>query len=169
MIKLGGKSTKVDAIFCNPKTGEYTDPTHVLIPRRVKVTNWLMVFHEMTEALSKDKEIGAEGLRVFLYAISYVDYENKLLVTQADVKKALGMRQQHVSRAFKLLVKKEILIEADKIGTSKIYYLNPYFGWKGTASKLQKGLREGFTWENDQSPQKGSKTSSSSNMEEKIA
>ena len=166
MIKSRGKTSTKEILFRNDKTGEYTDPTHVLIPRREKVYDWLRVFHKMSEAVAKDKEIGAEAHRVLWYVISHVDYENKLLVTQADVKEALEMQQPHVSRAFRLLVKKEILIEADKIGTSKIYYLNPYFAWKGSVPNLKKGLQDGFDWENNQSPQKEVETSSSSNLGE---
>jgi Firmicute plasmid replication protein (RepL) len=159
----------VGALFCNPRTGEYIEPTHVLIPRRETVRDWLMIFHRSTEVLAKDKEIGAEGLRVFLYVISQVDYENKLLVTQTDVKEALGMKQQHVSRAFRLLVEKEILIESGKVGTSKVYYLNPYVGWKGTARNLKKGLQDGFKWEIKRSPQKEVDLSSSPKLEESVA
>ena len=142
MIKTQEKTSVVEALFCDLATGEFTNPTHVLIPTRVKVKDWLMLFHSSSELLAKDKEIGAEGLRVFLYVISHVNYENELLVTQADVKEVLGMRQSAVSRAFKLLVKKEVLIEGKKQGTSKIYYLNPYFGWKGSARRLKEHLQE---------------------------
>jgi hypothetical protein len=142
MIKTRGKTSVLEALFCDSRTGEFTDPTHVLVPVRVKVKDWLMLFHSGSELLAKDKEMTGEAFRVFHYAMSHVNYENELLVTQANVKEALGMRQQHVSRAFKLLVKKEILIEGKKLGTSKIYYLNPYFGWKGSAKRLKERLRD---------------------------
>lgn len=169
MIESQARNSVVEGLFCNPRTGEYSDPTHILIPRRVKVTDWLMTFHKGTELLAKDKEIGAEGLRVFLYVTSHVDYENKLLVTQADVKEALEMKQSAVSRAFKLLVNKGILVEANKVGTSKTYYLSTDYGWKGSARRLKERLRDDLDNQNDESPSKKGKTPSSSNLGEQVA
>ena len=169
MIKSQSKSSVLEALFCNKRTGEYEEPTHVLVPARVKVSDWLMVFHKAAETLAKDKEIGLQAHRILWYVLSHVEYENRLLVTQADVREALKMKQADVSRAFKLLVKKEILIEVDKIGTCKIYCLNPYSFWKGAASKLKKGLQDGFPWKNDRSPQEDIEPPSNSNLGEKAA
>ena len=169
MIKTQGKTSVLEALFCDSRTGEFTNPTHVLVPVRVKVKDWLMLFHGGSELLAKDKEIGAEGLRVFLYIISHVNYENELLKTQADVREALGMRQQHVSRAFKLLVKKEILIEGKKVGARKIYYLNPYFGWKGSAKRLKERLQDEVESKIGRSHQSEVNPSSSSKSEGQAA
>jgi Firmicute plasmid replication protein (RepL) len=164
MIKSRGKTSVKEVGFYDSRTNDYVDPTHVLIPVRVKVKDWLMLFHSGSEQLAKDKEMTGEGFRVLHYAISHVNYENELLVTQADVKEALGMRQQHVSRAFKLLVKKEVLIEGKKQGTSKIYYLNPYFGWKGSARRLKEHLQEQVESKIGQSSQNEVDPSSSSKL-----
>lgn len=169
MIKSRGKTSVLEAFFCNSRTGEITDPTHVLVPVRVKVKDWLMLFHSGSELLARDKEMTGEAFRVFHYVMSHVDYENKLLITQADVKEALEMKQPHVSRAFKLLVKKEILIEGKKFGTNKIYYLNPYFGWKGSARKLKQQLQEQAESKIGQSHQNEVDPSSSSKSESQAA
>jgi Firmicute plasmid replication protein (RepL) len=136
------KQTVFEAILNSLKTGETIETTHVLLPLRVKVKDWLMLFHWGSEVIAKDKEIGLQAHRVFWYILGHVDYENRLLVTQADVKEALEMKQADVSRAFKLLVKKEILVETAKIGTSKIFSINPYFAWKGSAKRLKERLRD---------------------------
>jgi DNA-binding MarR family transcriptional regulator len=163
------KQTSVfEAILNNLKTGEQVETTHVLLPLRVKVKDWLMLFHWGSEVIAKDKEIGLQAHRVFWYILGHVDYENRLLVTQADVSKALEMKQQHVSKAFKLLVEKEILVETTKIGTSKIFSINPYFAWKGSAKRLKERLRDEAEAKMEQSHQDKVDPLSSPNLKDLI-
>lgn len=138
MVSLRGRTAKLMGVFSDPKTGEVVEATHVLLPRRQKVKDWLMWFHRGSKLLAKDKDLTGEAFRVFHYAISEIDYENKLLVTQAEIAEALEMKQPHVSRAFKLLVSKGILEEGEKVGRIKTYYLNWDFGWKGSTKNLIK-------------------------------
>ena len=49
------------------------------------------------------------------------------------------MHRQHVQRSIKRLIQLGIILEGVKIGISRLYRLNPAFGWKG----LAKGHREG--------------------------
>lgn len=134
--------------------------------KRCTLTDWLMIFHKGMELIAKDKELGLEALRVFLCAISQIDYENKFLMTQSDIAKELEMKQQAVNRAFKLLVKKGIFVEGEKQGTSKTYYLATIIGSKGKARNFQKKLERESKSKNDRSPQKEVETTSSSNLGE---
>jgi predicted transcriptional regulator len=132
-------ASDVDAIFFEPETGNEINNIALVIPRRKEtVKDWLMIFHQGTMAMALDPEIRGETYRVFMYAISHVDYENKILVTQRDVAEGLNIKQPHVSRAFRQLVEKGILVEDKKYGTMKTYKLNTEYGWKGSVKNLKK-------------------------------
>jgi hypothetical protein len=48
------------------------------------------------------------------------------------------MQKTNVSRAIKLLVEKQILLEGPKLGRTHTYRLNSAFGWKGSINNLSK-------------------------------
>jgi DNA-binding MarR family transcriptional regulator len=121
--------------------------------KRCTLTDWLMIFHKGMELMAKDRELGLEAWRVFAYAISQIDYDNKLLLTQSEIGRELKMRQQAVNRAFKLLVSKGIFIEGEKQGTSKIYYLGTVIGSKGRAVAFHKKLEREEKAQKNKSPQ----------------
>lgn len=133
----------VQAIFFDPNTGEEINHIALVVPRKgEKLKDWLMIFHRGTMAMALDPEIRGETYRVFMYVLSHIDYENRILVTQMDVVKGIGMKQQSVNRAFKQLTQKGILLEGKKYGTVKTYYLNIDYGWKGSARNLKKKAKE---------------------------
>jgi len=47
------------------------------------------------------------------------------------------MHQPDVSKAMKVLEKKEIILRGPKVGRSYAFRLNPYFGWKGKVKNLE--------------------------------
>jgi hypothetical protein len=121
--------------------------------KRCTLTDWLMIFHKGMELMAKDRELTSEAWRVFAYAISQVDYDNRLLLTQADISRGLEMKQPSVNRAFKLLVSKGIFVEGEKRGTSKTYYLGTIIGSKGKARNFEKKLEREEKALKDKSPQ----------------
>lgn len=87
------------------------------------------------------KEIGGEGLAVYLLMLSQVDYENTILMSQAEIAEQLGMHKQHVSRAVKRLIDFGAIQPTGKVvGKVKGYRLNPRFGWKGQGAGHRKAL-----------------------------
>jgi len=87
-------------------------------------------------------ELGGDDLKVFLYLTSMVDFENLLVVNQADVARAMGKRYQNINRSIKRLVAMAVLLEGPRIGTSRSYRFNPEFGWKGTAKNHVTALKD---------------------------
>jgi DNA-binding transcriptional regulator GbsR (MarR family) len=65
-----------------------------------------------------------------------IRFENIIEITQREIAEILEMKKEHVSRATKKLVSKNILIEESKAGRSKIYRLNTFYGWKGRINKV---------------------------------
>jgi predicted transcriptional regulator len=150
------------------ETGEILGDYGLRPPKRCTLTDWLMVFHKSMEVMAKDKDLTSEIWRVFAYAISQLDYDNKLLLTQADIARGLEIKQPNVNRAFKLLVNKGIFIEGEKRGTSKTYYLAGAIGNKGKARNYQNKLKRELNLQKVDLPQKDSKTLSSPDLKDLI-
>ncbi|WP_158260548.1 hypothetical protein [Chlorogloea sp. CCALA 695] len=72
--------------------------------------------------------------------IANLETDNYILVNQSELATEIGLRQPHFNRAIKKLVAEEILIEGAKLGKSKSYRLNAYYGWKGSAENHVKAL-----------------------------
>jgi len=120
------------------ETGEVMKGCMVYIPYRPRLTErWFMAFQDTFEELAKDPELTLEPKNVLLFLFSKLDFENFIQLSQTDIAEGLGMHKQHVSRAMKLLTGKQIILEGPKVGRSKCYRLNPYYGWKGKVKNLE--------------------------------
>lgn len=120
-------------------TGEVMQGCMVYIPYRPKITErWFMAFQDALIDIAKDQELTLEHKNVLFYLFGTLDFENYIQKSQIDIAQALGMQKQNVSRAMKLLVSKQILLEGPKVGRSKCYRLNPNYGWKGKVKNLEK-------------------------------
>ena len=101
-----------------------------------------MAFQDAFEEIAKDKEITSEPRRVLDYLFSKLDFENFIQQSQVDIAKELEMHKEQVSRAIKLLVSKQIILEGPKVGRSKCFRLNPHYGWKGKVKNFEKYNKE---------------------------
>ena len=103
---------------------------------------WIMNSQEALELLAKDRDLTGETLRVLLFLMAYLDFENWIQIPQSKIAKNLGLQKQNVSRAIILLEKKEIVLRGPKIGKSYAFRLNPDFGWKGKVKNLNEYRKE---------------------------
>lgn len=87
------------------------------------------------------KELGLEGLSVFMVLCSEMSTENFIQVNQSELGKELDMHRQSVQKAIKKLLNLKILIEGPKVGRCRTYRLNPHVGWKGSAANHKKALK----------------------------
>ena len=90
-----------------------------------------MAFQDAFEELAKDREITNEPRRVLDYMFSKLDFENFIQLSQKEIIEILGINKSNVSKAIKLLTRKQIVLEGPKVGRSRCYRLNPNYGWKG--------------------------------------
>ena len=88
------------------------------------------------------KDLGEEGLAVLFMLFSKLDFENYLLINQAELGRELGMHRQSVQQAIKKLMGMGVLLEGPKKGQNRFYQLNPEFGWKGSAKNHVDALEE---------------------------
>lgn len=80
-----------------------------------------------------------ETYSVLCYVLGVLSFDNWINVTQAEIGKELGLAQQHVSRAMKVLIEKQIILEGPKKGRCHTYRLNYAIGYKGDESRATKG------------------------------
>ena len=105
------------------ETGEVMQGCMVYIPYRPRLTErWFMAFQDAFEEIAKDPELTLEPKNVlFTYLYSKLDFENFIQQSQADIAEGLGIKKQQVSRAMKMLIAKQIILEGPKVGRSKCY------------------------------------------------
>jgi hypothetical protein len=86
------------------------------------------------------KDLGEEGFGVLMGVLARLDYENLLVLNQAELARELELKPPNVNRAIKRLIDLGFLIEGPRIGVSRSYRLSPHFGWKGSAKGHVKAL-----------------------------
>lgn len=86
-----------------------------------------------------NKELNNIELRVFIYLLGNVDFENFLEVSQSKIAKELETDRSYVNKAIKVLKEKEF-IEIIKNSGKNYYRINPYLAWKGQLETWQKTI-----------------------------
>lgn len=115
----------------------------VAIPRtQCKLQGWFMGFQGAFEALGLDKEITIQPMRVLMFLLSRMDFENFIAVEQKEISKMLGMHKTDVSLAMKKLVDKGILEKGPKLGRTSSYRMNLNYAWKGKAKNREAARKE---------------------------
>ncbi|WP_431857500.1 MarR family transcriptional regulator [Azospirillum sp.] len=104
--------------------GRHTDSTSS--PLRIEAA---MHHHDyISKAVSTDREITLEALRVFTYLSRRLHFDRSIPVLQSELADALGMQRPNVNRAIKLLETKQILLRESKLGRAITFRLNPELG-----------------------------------------
>lgn len=125
------------------ETGEVVEGLPVYVRAKVRWhEDFFMAIQRSFEQLAKEPRMTFEARRVLDFCLARMGFENHIHIPQQEIAEELGMRQPHVSRAFKLLVEIGILLEGPKIGRSKSYRLNSRYGWKGKVHTLSNRRRE---------------------------
>ena len=98
---------------------------------------WVMNSQDAAVLLAKDRDIKGETHRVLWFVIGILDFENWVQISATEIGKELNLKQQSVSRAIKVLERKEIILRGPKAGRFYTFMLNPDFGWKGKVKNLE--------------------------------
>jgi len=102
----------------------------------------MAIAQDPIEVVALSQELSGEDLRVFLVLAGQVDFENLLVVNQAEIARKMGWLRNNVNRSIKRLIALGVLFEGPRIGTSRSYRFNPEFGWKGTAKNHVTALKD---------------------------
>jgi DNA-binding transcriptional ArsR family regulator len=125
------------------QTGEVLEAgVMVYLPQRPKIAEgWVMSFQDAFIKLAMDRTIKGEQMRVLLYLIGKLDFENWIHVPQAEIAEVLGMTAPQVSRAIASLTAKGLLTKGPKLGRVTTLQLSLNVGWKGRVKSLQDARR----------------------------
>ena len=116
-------------VYCNVKRNPYSK-------------GWIMNSQEALELLASDEDLSKESLRILMFLMARLDFENWIQVTQKEISEKLRIKKPNVSKAISLLESKEIILRGEKIGRSYAFRLNPDFGWKGKVKNLDEYRKE---------------------------
>jgi len=130
--------------YYDPETGEEMDGCLMFVQRRR--TNgfgegWLAVGQDASDILAHSDLDGAD-FRVLFKVFRKLNFENDILLNQAEIASELGMHRQHVQRSIKKLISVGVIVEGPKLRQSRTYRLNPEFGWKGSGENHKKALQK---------------------------
>lgn len=134
-----------DLITIDRQTGEILEGMPVWIgakPISIYGHRWFQVSQDPLLQIAQDKELAGRPMRVLVYLLARLDFENYIQVPQAEIVKALDIEKANVSRAISLLESKGILIRGLKVGRSFAFRLNPAYGWKGKTKNAREAQRE---------------------------
>jgi hypothetical protein len=120
-------------------TGELLRGTMVWVEDKPKVMgHFVKTYQNGLVALAAYRFTG-ETYSVMLYLMGKLSFDNWINVTQADIGNSLGLAQQNVSRAMKVLVEKKVILEGPRKGRCHTYRLNYAIGYKGDEGRQTKG------------------------------
>lgn len=114
----------------------------MFFPKRQNGFNggWLAMAQDALMALAK-ADLGDEARRVLFAILARLDFENYLLLNQAELAESIGLKRGNFSRAVAKLEEHGIIVRGPKAGRSVTFRLNPSYGWKGSASNHREALR----------------------------
>ncbi|GFE72232.1 MarR family transcriptional regulator [Chroococcus sp. FPU101] len=137
------KNTRQISQYDN-QTGELLDG--VIVYCGVKCNpyggGFIMNSQEALIIISQDKEMTRDALRIFVNICGKLDFHNWIQVSQTEISQELDIHKVNVSKAFKLLINKGIILAGPKAGRSFAYRLNPDYGWKGKVKNLNEYRQE---------------------------
>jgi len=138
-----------DGSYVDVQTGEILDGNEyqiVAIPHRVRIQEgWFMAFQEAFEALATDKDLNGQTMKVLMFLMSRLSFENFIGLEQKEIGEKLKIHKTDVSACMKQLVDKGILERGPKLGRSSTYKLNPFYGWKGRVKNLKEERKKRLT------------------------
>ena len=136
MEYLKVRSKKVASV--DQRTGEVLDGVIVYcaVKRNPYSKGWVMNSQEALELLALDKDLTKESLRILMFLMARLDFENWIQITQNEIANTLDINKGNVSKAVSLLEAKDILLRGPKVGRSYAFRLNPNYGWKGKVKNL---------------------------------
>lgn len=100
-------------------------------PKKVLNGDFLTLFQYELSEIAKDREINLTDMRVYLFVLSQIEFQNEFCMSQNELEEALGINRANIARSLKKLCEKKILVHTGNQGKQKIYHLHPEHGYRG--------------------------------------
>jgi DNA-binding IclR family transcriptional regulator len=98
------------------------------------VDPFIFAFQQGLRALAIDRRLKQQELRVLLFVLSVVQWDNVITIAQTSIGAELGMTRQNVHAVIERLVAYGILLRGEKIGNVATYRLHDAFAYRGDLS-----------------------------------
>jgi DNA-binding IclR family transcriptional regulator len=99
---------------------------------------FVFAFREGVQQLATDRRLVGTDLRVLLYLLSCLEWDNHIRCVQKDMGLALGISRQSVWRAMQRLTQYGIVEPGPRFGHQPTYRLNAAIGYYGPLSRRRK-------------------------------
>ena len=103
---------------------------------------FVFAFREGVQQLATDRRLVGTDLRVFLYLLSCLEWDNHIRCVQKDMGLELGISRQSVWRAMQRLVEYGILLPGPRFGHHPTYRLNTAIAYYGPLSRRRKARQQ---------------------------
>lgn len=135
---------KRQVVTIDKETGEHLDGVAVMVKRKVphEYKDWVAMSQQAICDLVTDKTLRPESLKVFLFLVGVMRFENWLPLCQTDVAEAMSIAKPHINRAFGDLIERGLIEKGARIGRTFEYRLTPEVAWKGRSANLVKARRQ---------------------------
>ena len=101
---------------------------------------FVLTFTDNLEKLAFEFKITNSELRVITYILKRMEFGNLIILKQASIAEAVGLKPSNMSAIFKKLKEKKILIEDEE----KNLYMNANIFAKGLNHRMKKDKRDNF-------------------------
>jgi DNA-binding MarR family transcriptional regulator len=114
-----------------------------LIRKKIKVENYVMLFQEAVNRLLENK-ISKNGLRVFVYMLSKLQYSNHIGVDQRTIAEDNDISLVYLKKTLKELKDANIIIPYKDMQDKRrnVYIINPIIAWKGKVKNRTKFISD---------------------------
>jgi DNA-binding IclR family transcriptional regulator len=103
---------------------------------------FVFAFREGLRQLAMDRRCVGMDLRVLLYLLSCLEWDNHIRCVQKDMASALHISRQSAWRAMQRLVEYGIVEPGPKLGHLPTYRLNPSLGYFGPLARRRQERRQ---------------------------
>lgn len=106
-------------------------------PAKYLKNGYIRCFSQEIVALSQDKNLSGNDLRVLLAVIGNLSYDNIVNISQSELGNQSNINQQAISKSIKKLIFKNYLKVVGSIGRRNIYMVNPSLVFRSRAKNLK--------------------------------
>ena len=124
-------------------TGDIKDGVFVYCPKKQHSSfsgDGFVVMSQVRASMLANSDLSKTTFRVLMKLISILDMDNLIAINQSELAAEMGLYKQHFGNSIKELLAESIIIEGAKLGKSKSYRLNAYYGWKGSTENHNEAL-----------------------------
>lgn len=132
---IENEDKKIDFIHEYAQDVDIKSTTTIIKDKKTTLKNeFVITFLDNFDKIVTDYKINNSQMRVILYLLKKMQYGNLLILKQASISEALGMKSSNMSAIFSQLKEKKILVE----DSEKNIYINSNIFLKGLPHRLKK-------------------------------